>query len=120
MVRGKIKNAIKLLFDGVCDIYRNVLKEDESGISYGTYEKIYENMPCRISYKSDGQSEESETITRAQQVVRIFFSNECLIESGDIFCVTQNGKSEKYKSCGRIRVYENHIECEAEIFDESV
>lgn len=120
MVKSKFKNAIEMLYDGICDIFRSVIEESESGISYERREKVYEGIKCRISYESSKSAQKSETITTASQSIKLFLPLGYEIKNGDMVFITQNGISEKYKLCGKVSVYKNHQECILEIFDESV
>lgn len=112
--------AVKMLFNGRCNVYRYGYITNDYGIRKETTEKVYENIMCRISYKNDGCAKESETETTAEQKVKIFMPIDYFIKSGDIIEVEQNGRREKYKACGRARFYSTHQEAELEIFEESV
>ena len=120
MVNNRFLNAIRALYDGQCSVYRNIIEEDENGISLQRREKVYENAVCHISYERAKSAEESQSVTEAGQKVNVFFPLEYNIKSGDMIYITQNGVSEKYRLCGRINIYKHHQECQMEIFDESV
>jgi hypothetical protein len=120
MVIKKAERAVKMLYNGKCNVYRISMAEDESGISKGVKEKVYENVMCRISYQSGTSAKETETMTAAEQRIKLFVSAEYIIKSGDVIDVEQNGRKERYKACGRIRLYGSHQEAELEIYDESV
>lgn len=120
MVIKGLENAVKMLYNGKCCVYRTSMAEDESGISKAAVEKIYENVMCRLSYESGASAKETETLTTAEQRIKLFVSAEYIIKSGDIIDVEQNGRKERYKACGRIRLYGGHQEAELEIYDESV
>lgn len=120
MVIKKAEKAVKMLYNGKCSVYRIRMTADENGISKGVKEKIYENVMCRISYESSASAKQTETVTTAEQRIKLFVSAEYIIKSGDVIDVEQNGRKERYKACGRIRLYGGHQEAELEIYDESV
>lgn len=120
MVTEIMQRAAKMLYNGKCSVYRFSFVTDKYGISKQTREKVYEDVLCRISYISDGCAKESETVTTAIQKVKLFISPNYIVKSGDVINVEQNGRSESYKACGRIRFYSGHQEAELEIYNESV
>ncbi|MBR5467930.1 MAG: hypothetical protein IKU80_01735 [Firmicutes bacterium] len=120
MVMRIAGSILKALFDGKCDIYRYEENKDEHGVTRLEMKKICEGEKCRVSFLKSGSAKESQSVTTAKQGIRIFLMKDCEIMSGDVLEIEQNGRKEKYRACGQIKVYGTHKEAELDIYDESI
>ena len=109
MVKGHRK-AIESLYTGNCNIYDFVDETDEFGITDRTEQLLYENQKCRVSYKNISAANQTESFATTAQEIKLFIAPELLIPPGSTIEVTQNTRTEKYKSSGKAAVYTNHQE----------
>ena len=82
--------------------------------------KICEGERCRVSFLKSGSAKESQSVTTAKHGIRVFLMQDCDVKSGDVLEIEQNGRKEKYRACGQIKVYGTHKEAELDIYDESI
>ena len=117
MVKGHRK-AIESLYKGVCNIYSFVSEKDEFGITDRTEKLLYENQKCRVSYKNISVANQTESFATIAQEIKLFIAPQLIIPAGSTIEVTQNNRTEKYKSSGKAAVYTNHQEIILNLYEE--
>ena len=109
MVKGHRK-ALESLYLAVCNIYGFISEDDGYGISDQVEKLLYENQKCRVSYKNISAANQTESFATTAQEIKLFIAPELVIPAGSMIEVTQNNRTEKYKSSGKAAVYKNHQE----------
>lgn len=112
----KAKKAIHSLWTGVCNIFGFKDVEDEYGATSHAEVMLFENLPCRLSFKNISQTSQTESFAVSSQVVKLFIAPEVYVPPGSIIEVTQNGITRKYKHSGISAVYTNHQEIVLEAY----
>ncbi len=119
MVKAKYQNALKKLWDGLCDVF--VLTADTNKANGRTVQKetrMLHNEPCRISYSSIASTTSQNDAAEVRQVIKLFISKNIDIPEGAKLVVTQEGRTECYKRSGKPAVYSSHQEVILELFKE--
>lgn len=117
MVKGQRK-ALESLYVGICSIYGFTDEGDDYGISDPAEQLLYENQKCRVSYKNISAANQTESFATTAQEIKLFIAPELLIPPGSTIEVTQNNRTEKYKSSGKAAVYTNHQEIILNLYKE--
>ena len=112
----KAKKAIQSLWTGICDIFGFKDVEDKYGATIHTEVVLFENLPCRLSFKNISQTSQTESFAVSSQVVKLFIAPDVYVPPGSVIEVTQNGITRKYKHSGISAVYTNHQEIVLEAY----
>ena len=112
----KAKKAIQSLWTGVCNIFGFKDVEDEYGATSHAEMTLFENLPCRLSFKNISQTNQTESFAVSSQVVKLFIAPDVYVPPGSVIEVTQNGITRKYKHSGISAVYTNHQEIVLEAY----
>lgn len=110
------REAIQSLWAGVCNIFGFKDVEDEYGATSHAEVMLFENLPCRLSFKNISQTSQTESFAVSSQVVKLFIAPEVYVPPGSVVEVTQNGITRKYKHSGISAVYTNHQEIVLEAY----
>ena len=110
------REAIQSLWTGVCNIFGFKDVEDEYGATSHAEVALFENLPCRLSFKNISQTSQTESFAVSSQVVKLFIAPEVYVPPGSVIEVTQNGVTRKYKHSGISAVYTNHQEIVLEAY----
>ena len=78
---------------------------------------LFENLPCRLSFKNISQANQTESFAATNQVVKLFIAPEVYVPPGSVIEVTQNEVTRKYKHSGVSAVYTNHQEIILDNYD---
>lgn len=112
----KAKKAIQSLWTGVCNIFGFKDTEDKYGATSHAEVALFENLPCRLSFKNISQTNQTESFAVSSQVVKLFIAPDVYVPPGSVIEVTQNGITRKYKHSGISAVYTNHQEIVLEAY----
>ena len=104
------REAIQSMWAGICNIFGFKNSKNKYGTVVSEVKELYKNIPCRLSFKNISQTEQTESVAKTSQVVKLFIAPEVYVPPGSIFEVTQNGVTRKYKHSGISAVYTNHQE----------
>lgn len=104
------REAIQSMWTGVCNIFWFKNSKNKYGTVVSEVKELYKNIPCRLSFKNISQAEQTESVAKTSQVVKLFIAPEVYVPPGSIVEVTQNGVTRKYKHSGISAVYTNHQE----------
>jgi hypothetical protein len=104
------REAIQSMWAGICNIFGFKNSKNKYGTVVSEVKELYKNIPCRLSFKNISQTEQTESMSKTSQVVKLFIAPEVYVPPGSIFEVTQNGVTRKYKHSGITAVYTNHQE----------
>lgn len=111
---SKFKGIAERLYTGKCDVFE--YKSNTTGVIKQQEVKIFENIPCRISYKKNINGLKNEVVSSAEQTIVLFISPDIDIKKGSKIVVTQNNKTVAYKSSGEPAMYQTHQEITLELF----
>lgn len=104
------REAIQSMWAGICNIFGFKNSKNKYGTVVSEVKELYKNIPCRLSFKNISQTEQTESMSKTSQVVKLFIAPEVYVPPGSIVEVTQNGVTRKYKHSGISAVYTNHQE----------
>ena len=104
------REAIQSMWTGICNIFGFKNSKNNYGTVVSEVKELYKNIPCRLSFKNISQAEQTESVAKTSQVVKLFIAPEVYVPPGSIVEVTQNGVTRKYKHSGISAVYTNHQE----------
>lgn len=119
MVSKAYQDAIKKLWDGLCDVF--VQEADTDKASGRTVQKEViklQKEPCRVSYSSISATSPQSEAAAVRQVIKLFISKDVDIPEGSKIVVTQEGRTETYRRTGKSAVYSVHQEIMLELFKE--
>jgi len=117
--------AIKSLWKGSCSIYVNEEVFDHQTGRTGFSERlIFENQPCRISFrmpfrlsfKATATANDKIDAASVRQTISLYISNKLTIPPGSKVVVTQNGVTEVYQKSSKPSMYTHHQEILLELF----
>lgn len=104
------REAIHSMWDGLCTAFENKKSKDKYGIVNSEKVEFCRDVPCRLSFKTISQAEQTGLGANVSQVVKLFISPEVYIPPGSIIEVTQNNVTRTYRHSGISAVYTNHQE----------
>ena len=104
------REAIQSMWTGICNIFGFKNSKNKYGTVVSEVKELYKNIPCRLSFKNISQTEQTESVAKTSQVVKLFIAPEVYVPPGSIVEVTQNGVTRKYKHSGISAIYTNHQE----------
>lgn len=110
MVSG-YENALRRLWDGLCDVY--VYKEgvdEATGRTIQKAELTVKGKPCRVSYSTISATAPESEANDVRQVVKLFIAKDVEIPEGSRLVITQEGRTETYRRAGKAAVYSVHQE----------
>lgn len=114
---GSYRNALKKLWDGVCDVYViETAVNTENGRNERTEVLKLQNEPCRLSFSNISTTTEQDSAPLIQQTVKLFVSKDADIPPGSKIVVTQEGEEVVYTNSGKPAVYSCHQEIMLEHF----
>lgn len=113
----KFRKPVEMLYTGLCDIYEyRSLKK--GAITKQEEVKVYEAVPCRLSYENDSKTADSAGGDSLNQVIKLFISPDIEIKAGSKIVATQNNRTVAYKNSGTAMVYQTHQEIVLELWEE--
>ena len=104
------RESIQSMWTGICNIFGFKNSKNKYGTVVSEVKELYKNIPCRLSFKNISQTEQTESVAKTSQVVKLFIAPEVYVPPGSVIEVTQNGITRKYKHSGVSAVYTNHQE----------
>ena len=102
------REAIHSMWDGLCTAFENKNSKNKYGIVSSEKVEFCRDVPCRLSFKTISQADQTGLGANVSQVVKLFISPEVYIPPGSTIEVTQNNVTRKYKHSGISAVYTNH------------
>lgn len=114
----KAKKAIESRYEDICNIIelKNIYNE-KSKKTLPTEVTIYKNKPCKLSYKTISDNQETDTGAKKIQVVELFISPDIKINPGSKIIVTHKGIETAYKNSGVPSIYNTQQTIILELFD---
>lgn len=110
----KARKPIMSMMTGTCDIqeYRNV-KDTKTHVTRSELVTLFTAQPCRLSYSKNPATADGDA-PGLLLTVRLYLPPELPIKAGDVFTVTQAGKTRTFKAASEPAMYTNHQEIELE------
>lgn len=111
MLKDRLSKAVSRLWNGRCDVveYKSVTNE-ETHITNMQEVTVLKNAPCRVSYETIKQAQQTEAPAEAQQIIKLFIASDVNIPAGCKIVVAQNGATTAYEASGAPAVYTAHQE----------
>lgn len=114
----KARKAIESMYDGTCTIIEHQkvkLPNKSTGFKDIV---VLEDIPCRLSFKTITNANQTETgVSAVVQVTKVFIAPEIQVKPGSKLTITQNDVTTEYKSSGQPAIYTTHQEIELELFE---
>ena len=105
------KNPLEILYTDRCDIYNwESVKDPTTKVTEHKKFLRYENIPCRISFKSITSVNQTTYEPILTQVVKLFLSKDIEVNAGSEIVVYRSGKVFQYKCSGMPAKYSSHQE----------
>lgn len=108
----KFKVIPALCYDCICDVYEykyDFSKKLSSEVP--SLIKVYEGIPCRVSYENFGHSRELDDINSISVGIKLFWrGDDASIKEGSVIHVFKNGKEVIFESAGGAACYGSHSE----------
>ena len=114
----KARKALETLYDGTCTIteHQKIKKENKSTGFQDVV--VCENIPCRLSFKTINNTNQTDTAASAVvQITKVFLAPEIQVKPGSKLTITQNDVTTEYKSSGEPAFYSTHQEIVLELFE---
>lgn len=107
-----MRNAIGSLYSGRCKIYAVGEKVFDPITKKTSYKDVLlcDNEPCRLSHTTVGAADNTDTVAKIVQTIKLFIRPEIVIPAGSKIEVSQNGRLKRYVASGEPAVYTNHQE----------
>lgn len=114
----KARRAIESRYEDTCNIIelQNIYNE-KSKKTLPTEVTKYEDKPCKLSYKTISDNQETGTGAKKIQVVELFISPDIKINPGSKIIVTHKGIETAYKNSGVPSIYNTQQTIILELFD---
>lgn len=104
-------NPLERLYTDKCNIYSwETIKDPVTKVTETKKTLKYDNIPCRISFKTISSISQNTFEPVISQVVKLFLSKDIEIKAGSEIIIYRNGKSCEYKCSGLPAIYSNHQE----------
>lgn len=108
---SQYQNALKKLWDGLCDVYvRQTEINPDNGRDESVENLVLQKEPCRLSFSNISSTDEQNSVPVIQQTVKLFISKDAEIPSGSKLVITQEDRTESYAKSGEPAVYHYHQE----------
>lgn len=96
-------------YKDITDTTTKITKKEEVIVS--------KNIPCKLSFETIKNAEQTETATAISQVIKLFLSPDITINPGSKITVTNDGRTVEYKQSGEAAVYPSHQEIMLILFE---
>ena len=115
---NKFRFISALCYDCTCDVYEYVYaKNDTAKVMEKSLSKVYEGIPCRISYDRFDSSMETEDANCLNVGIRLFWDgSQADIKEGSLIHVFKYGREEIFISAGKSAEYGSHSEVKLKVF----
>ena len=113
----RVKSAIESMYGGKCTITEHQKIKKENGSTGFQDVVVLEDEPCRLSFKTINNTNQTETAASAVvQITKVFLAPEIRVKPGSKLTITQNDVTTEYKSSGEPAFYSTHQEIVLELF----
>lgn len=105
------QDALRRLWDGLCDVYvLETAVNKANGRDEPTEVQKLHGEPCRLSFSSISSTTEQDSAPLTQQSLKLFLDKSVAIPPGSKIVVTQEGQTNAYAQSGPPAVYSVHQE----------
>lgn len=106
-----VRKALEKLHVGLCDVYEYIQAKDPvTKVTKPTETKVLTAQPCRLSFKQSPAATQTDSSADLSQTITLFLDPSLIIKPGSKIVVTQNGRTEVFKSSGHPAYHTNHQE----------
>lgn len=113
----EVRKAIESTYDRECDVieYQAVINQKNKRTENKEV-VVLEKKPCRVSYETISNSNETEMQNNTSQKIKLFIAPEIVIKEGSKIVVRKNNSIETFKNSGIPARYDTHQEIILENF----
>lgn len=111
------RKAIESMYDRECDVieYQAVINQKNKRTENKEV-VVLEKKPCRVSYETISNSDETEMQNNTSQKIKLFIAPEITIKEGSKIVVRKGNSVETFKNSGIPARYDTHQEVILENF----
>lgn len=113
----KVRKTLELLYKGTCDVVEYQKVKKSNGATGFEEVTTLSQQPCRLSFDSSNETTDENGVSAKAQNITLFVAPDVTIKSGSKIIVTQEDKTEVYKSASEPKRYASHQEIALEMFD---
>lgn len=111
------RKAIESLYDSSCTVIEYRQEKDPATKKTAGKEFVaYTDKPCKLSYSSNKNANQTGTANTITQVIKVFITPELDIKPGSKLVITGKGRTTEYKNSGVPAVFDTHQEIVLELF----
>lgn len=103
------RRMVERLYEDRATIIRHVEEQKPWGETTLVPVVVAENVPCRLSQRAIGVSNQTESVNRIEYETKLFVAPEVDVRAGDVIAVTKAGVTREYVA-GEPFVYATHQE----------
>ena len=112
-----VRKAHEKLYSDICSVTVREEYEKDNGATGFREIVLFENAPCRLSYKSVVATASSEAVATVKQEIKLFIAPELNIPPGCKITVERNGSATDYTRSGKSALYSSHQEVVLDLFE---
>jgi hypothetical protein len=113
-----VKGHLAVLWNDFCDVYERKTFRKEDGSAGLRRERVFCDLPCRVSYSGGRAGKERGSLTEARQEVKLFLGAEYPVKAGSVIVVRRKNTNTAYKNSSPPAVYSSHQEISLELSEE--
>lgn len=106
-------HPVEARYSGTCTIYTMTKSTDiNTNITSATETEQVKDQPCRMVVESFPATDTSQGVPAVSEIITLLISSSVTVAPGSRVAVTQEGRTEHFKSSGIPAVYPSHQEIE--------
>lgn len=114
------RGSLERLYTDICSIYEyQKAKDPKTKITEAKLVKVFENVPCRISFKNIAAVQQTDSSATISQITTLFISPEIVIKENSKIDIIRNGRVLEYKNSGTPAIYCTHQEISLSLYKEN-
>lgn len=114
------RKTIERLYIDICSIYEyQKAKDPKTKITESKLVKVFENIPCRISFKNVATAQQTDSSATISQITTLFISPEIVIKENSKIDIIRNDRVLEYKNSGTPAIYSTHQEISLNLYKEN-
>lgn len=111
-----VRKVIESTYQDVCNIVEYQKIRDIDGSTKFQEVTVLTDIPCRISFRTQNPTDETESASGAKKEIELFISPDLKINAGSKIIVTHLNETINYKSAGVPSTYTTHQQIILELF----
>lgn len=114
------RESLERFYTDTCSIYEyQKAKDPKTKITESKLVKVFENIPCRISFKNVATAQQTDSSATISQITTLFISPEIVIKENSKIDIIRNDRVLEYKNSGTPAIYSTHQEISLNLYKEN-